>query len=206
MQLPDQLQDWDHQPAFAAAAASSTSGFIHFRCRQVPAAHLRTLCSPSFLFKMASAAACIQSPPQQQQQQQPQQQQQQQQPEQDQQQQQQQPDQTTPIDIPRLPIESGDEANLTLSMTTEDDADVDVDVDADLDPDTLDLSSQELAKLSRATPECTLATMTLILDNNSLQRLDNIHTYQCIEKVRSLNLSSIETTSAKLGWLQVSQA
>jgi hypothetical protein len=26
--------------------------------------------------------------------------------------------------------------------------------------------------------------MTLILDNNSLQRLDNIHTYQCIEKVR----------------------
>jgi len=76
------------------------------------------------------------------------------------------------------------EANLTLSMTTEDDVDADVDVDADLDPDTLDLSSQELTKLSRAAPDCTLATMTLILDNNSLLRLDNIHTYQCIEKVR----------------------
>ena len=108
---------------------------------------------------MASPAACIPSPPLQQQQQQ------------------QQPlsDQETPVvDVPRLPIESGDEANLTLSMTTEDD-----------DPDTLDLSSQELTKLTRAAPECTLNTMTLILDNNSLQRLDNIHTYQCIEKVRT---------------------
>ena len=110
-------------------------------------------------YKMASPAACIPSPPLQQQQQQ------------------QQPlsDQETPVvDVPRLPIESGDEANLTLSMTTEDD-----------DPDTLDLSSQELTKLTRAAPECTLNTMTLILDNNSLQRLDNIHTYQCIEKVRT---------------------
>ena len=78
------------------------------------------------------------------------------------------------IEIPPLPLESGDEANLSLSMTTED----------DLDPDTLDLSGQELTKLLRAAPECTLNTMTLILDNNSLQRLDNIHTYQCIEKVR----------------------
>ena len=91
---------------------------------------------------------------------------------------QEQEDQSEVIDIPRLPLESGDECNLTptMSMTTED----------DLDPDTLDLSGQELSKLLRAAPECTLNTMTLILDNNSLQRLDNIHTYQCIEKVRPL--------------------
>ena len=55
-----------------------------------------------------------------------------------------------PIEIPRLPLESGDECNLTptMSMTTED----------DLDPDTLDLSGQEMSKLLRAAPECTLVT------------------------------------------------
>ena len=52
------------------------------------------------------------------------------------------------------------------------------------DPDTLDLSGAELEKLSRATPELILNTTTLVLDNNKLQRLDNIHTYQCLEKVR----------------------
>ena len=51
------------------------------------------------------------------------------------------------------------------------------------DPETLDLSSHGLTKLSRAAPGYELTTMTLLLDNNSLQRLDNIHTYQCLEKV-----------------------
>lgn len=57
--------------------------------------------------------------------------------------------------------------------------------------DTLDLSGQDLQKLLRAAPECTLNTTTLILDNNSLQRLDNIHTYQCIEKVRVSDLHKL---------------
>ena len=52
------------------------------------------------------------------------------------------------------------------------------------DPDTLDLAGQSLEKLTRATPELILNTTTLVLDNNSLARLDNIHTYQCLEKVR----------------------
>ena len=52
------------------------------------------------------------------------------------------------------------------------------------DPDTLDLEGQQLEKLSRATPELILNTTTLVLDNNNLTRLDNIHTYQCLEKVR----------------------
>ena len=51
------------------------------------------------------------------------------------------------------------------------------------DPETLDLSSHGLTKLTRAAPGYELTTMTLLLDNNSLQRLDNIHTYQCLEKV-----------------------
>ena len=57
------------------------------------------------------------------------------------------------------------------------------------DPDTLDLSSQSLDKLSRATPELILNTTTLLLDNNSLVRLDNIHTYQCLEKVNNQTAS-----------------
>ena len=40
-----------------------------------------------------------------------------------------------------------------------------------------------LEKLTRATPELILNTTTLLLDNNNLVRLDNIHTYQCLEKV-----------------------
>ena len=53
------------------------------------------------------------------------------------------------------------------------------------DPDTLDLSSREMEKLARATPELILNTTTLLLDTNKLTRLDNIHTYQCLEKVKS---------------------
>ena len=52
------------------------------------------------------------------------------------------------------------------------------------DPDTLDLSSKSLDKLTRATPELILNTTSLLLDNNNLVRLDNIHTYQCLEKVK----------------------
>ena len=52
------------------------------------------------------------------------------------------------------------------------------------DSDTLDLTDHGLEKLSRATPELILNTTTLLLDNNALTRLDNIHTYQCLEKVR----------------------
>ena len=51
------------------------------------------------------------------------------------------------------------------------------------DPDTLDLSGRGMEKLSRATPELILNTTTLLLDNNNLTRLDNIYTYQCLEKV-----------------------
>ena len=53
-----------------------------------------------------------------------------------------------------------------------------------VDPDTLDLSRQGIEKLGRATDECQLNVSTLILDENELQRLDNIHTYHCLEKVR----------------------
>ena len=47
----------------------------------------------------------------------------------------------------------------------------------------LDLSGTGLEKLNRAAPDYILNTTTLLLDNNCLQRLDNIHTYQCLEKV-----------------------
>ena len=53
------------------------------------------------------------------------------------------------------------------------------------DPDTLDLSKREMEKLARATPELILNTTTLLLDTNKLTRLDNIHTYQCLEKVKN---------------------
>ena len=48
----------------------------------------------------------------------------------------------------------------------------------------LDLSTSGLEKLNRAAPDDVLNTTTLLLDGNCLQRLDNIHTYQCLEKVR----------------------
>ena len=47
----------------------------------------------------------------------------------------------------------------------------------------LDLSASGLEKLNRAAPDDVLNTTTLLLDGNCLQRLDNIHTYQCLEKV-----------------------
>ena len=59
---------------------------------------------------------------------------------------------------------------------------------SDHENDVLDLSGQGLEKLRRAAPEWQLHTTTLILDDNNLQRMDNIHTYQCIEKVRILPL------------------
>ena len=57
--------------------------------------------------------------------------------------------------------------------------------------DVLDLSSTGLEKLNRAAAEYVLSSTTLLLDNNCLQRLDNIHTYQCLEKVISLIASNI---------------
>ena len=68
--------------------------------------------------------------------------------------------------------------------TTEDDPDVGVYAPDMVDPDTLDLSGQNIEKLGRANSDVQLNVSTLILDGNSLQRLDNIHTYQCLEKVR----------------------
>ena len=65
------------------------------------------------------------------------------------------------------------------------------------DPDTLDLSSQSLDRLTRATPELILNTTTLLLDNNSLVRLDNIHTYQCLEKVNN-QTASLHTPGSRL--------
>ena len=50
-------------------------------------------------------------------------------------------------------------------------------------PGVLDLSGNGLEKLNRAASDYVLNTTTLLLDNNCLQRLDNIHTYQCLEKV-----------------------
>ena len=47
----------------------------------------------------------------------------------------------------------------------------------------LDLCGSGLEKLNRAAPDYVLNTTTLLLDDNCLQRLDNIHTYQCLEKV-----------------------
>ena len=52
----------------------------------------------------------------------------------------------------------------------------------------LDLSGTGLEKLNRAAPDYVLNTTTLLLDNNCLQRLDNIHTYQCLEKVIRISI------------------
>ena len=76
------------------------------------------------------------------------------------------------MDVPPLPLMSESEDNGALEESSELD-----------DPETLDLSAHGLTKLNRAAPGYELTTMTLLLDNNSLQRLDNIHTYQCLEKV-----------------------
>ena len=76
------------------------------------------------------------------------------------------------VSVPPLPLMS-DTEDAVLEESSELD-----------DPETLDLSAQGMTKLSRAAPGYDLTTLTLLLDNNSLQRLDNIHTYQCLEKVR----------------------
>ena len=78
---------------------------------------------------------------------------------------------TMEVVVPPLPLMS-DTEDAVLEESSELD-----------DPETLDLSSHGLIKLSRAAPGYDLTTLTLLLDNNSLQRLDNIHTYQCLEKV-----------------------
>ena len=75
------------------------------------------------------------------------------------------------VTVPPLPLMS-DTEDAVLEESSELD-----------DPETLDLGSHGLTKLSRAAPGYDLTTLTLLLDNNSLQRLDNIHTYQCLEKV-----------------------
>ena len=55
----------------------------------------------------------------------------------------------------------------------------------------LDLCGSGLEKLNRAAPDYVLNTTTLLLDDNCLQRLDNIHTYQCLEKVSYVHIISI---------------
>lgn len=51
------------------------------------------------------------------------------------------------------------------------------------DAQVLDMGGGSLERLCRAAPEHVLNTTVLILDRNQLQRLDNIHTYQCLERV-----------------------
>ena len=63
--------------------------------------------------------------------------------------------------------------------------------DSYINDDVLDLSSTGLEKLNRAAAEYVLSSTTLLLDNNCLQRLDNIHTYQCLEKVISLIVPNV---------------
>ena len=77
------------------------------------------------------------------------------------------------VTVPPLPLMSDTEDAVLAEESSELD-----------DPETLDLGSHGLTKLSWAAPGYDLTTLTLLLDNNSLQRLDNIHTYQCLEKVR----------------------
>ncbi len=93
------------------------------------------------------------------------------------------------VTVPPLPLMS-DTEDAVLEESSELD-----------DPETLDLSTHGLTKLSRAAPGYDLTTLTLLLDNNSLQRLDNIHTYQCLEKVCTLLIKiqrAVQCISA--GW------
>ena len=64
-------------------------------------------------------------------------------------------------------------------------------------PGVLDLSGNGLEKLNRAASDYVLNTTTLLLDNNCLQRLDNIHTYQCLEKVTLISKFSFVINSNK---------
>ena len=93
-------------------------------------------------------------------------------------------------EVASLPTTTSD-ANISLDLSSFEDPSVsmgivDVIEEVEEDPDTLDLSGKGLQKLSRAAKEWALNSTTLLLDNNALQRLDNIHTYECIEKVRQI--------------------
>ena len=79
-----------------------------------------------------------------------------------------------------LAMEETPSSSLDISAVTIEDVFVKNHDHAD---DVLDLSSQNMEKLGRAAPDFVLNTTTLLLDNNCLLRLDNIHTYQCLEKV-----------------------
>lgn len=61
--------------------------------------------------------------------------------------------------------------------------------------DTLDLSGQGLKKLSRCPSDADIST--LIVDDNELQRLDNLDSYNKITKViyHRINLKNLLTTN-----------
>ena len=92
------------------------------------------------------------------------------------------------VTVPPLPLMS-DTEDAVLEESSELD-----------DPETLDLGSHGLTKLSRAAPGYDLTTLTLLLDNNSLQRLDNIHTYQCLEKVSILSIPWYSLAFLSIYW------
>ncbi len=87
------------------------------------------------------------------------------------------------------PLDDRKESNTPAAVIAlerdEEMADDDVDENDDC---VLDLRNRGLEKLSRAAPEWQLNTITLLLDGNNLQRLDNIHTFQCLEKVREMHM------------------
>ena len=96
------------------------------------------------------------------------------------------------VNVPPLPLMSD-----TEDAVLEEDAYKSSELD---DPETLDLGSHGLTKLSRAAPGYDLTTLTLLLDNNSLQRLDNIHTYQCLEKVSILSIPWYSLAFLSIYW------
>ena len=95
------------------------------------------------------------------------------------------------VNVPPLPLMS-DTEDAVLEESSELD-----------DPETLDLGSHGLTKLSRAAPGYDLTTLTLLLDNNSLQRLDNIHTYQCLEKVLKASAATAECNAHVISLMYV---
>lgn len=54
--------------------------------------------------------------------------------------------------------------------------------------DTVDLSRRGLKKIEKAPAEESKTIINLILDQNELQRLDNIDTYNRVENVRCIKL------------------
>ena len=69
----------------------------------------------------------------------------------------------------------------------------------------LDLSGRDLEKLSRATDKDQLNTTTLILDDNKLQRLDYLHSYECLEKVGDKkHVVQFSTRAISLTWFKLS--